>query len=105
MRRGTVAASRARALERDLAAHALDDAARDREPETGAAELARGAAVRLFELLEDAQLCRRGDADAGVANQEADFIGPVARLGRERDAAGRRELDRIAGEIEQHLAQ
>ena len=76
-----------RALDRERAAHALDDAARDREPEAGAAELARRAAVGLLELLEDARLRVRRDADAGVAHQEADFVRlrrPARRSARRR---------------------
>ena len=47
----------------------------------------------------------RRNADAGVAHQEADFVRPDAGLDDQRDAAGRGELDGVAGEIEQHLAQ
>ena len=45
------------------------------------------------------------DADAGVAHQEADLVGPDAWLDDQRHAAGRGELDRVAGEVEQHLPQ
>ena len=45
------------------------------------------------------------DADAGVAHQEADLAGADAGLHDQRDAAGRGELDGVAGEIEQHLPQ
>ena len=69
-------------FQRRAAAHALDDAARDREPQAGAAELARRAAVGLLELLEDARLRVRRDADAGVAHREADFVRLGARLDR-----------------------
>src|SRR5262245_56259267 len=40
------------ALDADFAAHRLDDAAADGEPEPGAAEAARGAGVHLRELVE-----------------------------------------------------
>ena len=76
------------ALQRDAAAHALDDALGDAQPQAGAAIVARDAFVGLFELAED-PLARLGrDADAGVAHQEADFIRPDAGLDDQRDAAG-----------------
>ena len=59
--------------------------------------------VGLLEFAEDA-LSRLGrNADAGVAHHEGDFIGPDAGLDDQRHAAGRGELDRIAGKVEQHL--
>ena len=74
-------------------------------PEAGAAIAAGDAFVGLFELAEDSRLRLRRDADAGVAHQEADFVRPDAGLDDQRHAAGRGELDRVAGEVEQHLAQ
>ena len=58
------------AVERDRAAHALDDPLGNGEAEAGAAELARRAAVALLELEEDPRLILCGDADAGVAHRE-----------------------------------
>src|SRR5262245_3953206 len=55
-----------RAFDTDGAAHGLDQAARDAEAETGAAEDARGGDVLLLEDLEEAALRLFGDADAGV---------------------------------------
>ena len=75
------------------------------KPEAGAAVIAGDALVGLLELAEDALARFRRDADAGVAHQETDFIGPDAGLDDQRHAAGRGELDRIAGEVEQHLPQ
>ena len=63
------------------------------------------AAVGLLEFLEDARLRVRRDADAGVAHREADLVGLGARLDDDGDAAALGELHRVAGEIEQHLAQ
>ena len=94
-----------RALDLDAAAHALDDAARDGEAQAGAAELPRRAAVGLLELVEDAGLLLRRDADAGVAHLEHDLAGAGPGLDDDADAAGLGELDGVAGEIEQHLAQ
>ena len=54
----------------DAAVHAFDDAPRDGKAESGAAELARHAAVGLLELVEDARLLLGCDADAGVAHRE-----------------------------------
>src|ERR1700687_43344 len=98
--------SRARgAVDPDAATHALDEALRDGETEPGAAELARRAAVGLLEFEKDAALLRRRDADAGVAHQEAHVALSAAGLDDDGDPAAVGELDRIAGKIEQHLAQ
>ena len=94
-----------RAVDLDAAAHPLDDAPRDRKAEAGAAELAGRAGVGLLELVEDAGLLLRRDADAGVANLEHDLAGARPGLDHDADAAGLGELDGIAGEIEQHLAE
>ena len=66
---------------------------------------ARRAAVGLLELLEDARLRVRRDADAGVAHRGTDLAGRGAGLDDHRDPACLGELHRIAGEVEQHLAQ
>ena len=98
--------SRARlALQRDAAAHALDDAIRDAQAEAGAAIVARGPLVGLLELAKNPHLRVRRNADAGVAHQEADLVGPDSGLDDQRHAAARGELDGIASQIEQHLAQ
>ena len=75
------------------------------EAEAGAAIGARDAFVGLLEFAENALLRLRRDADAGVAHQKADLVRPDAGLDDQRDAAGRGELDGVAGEVEQHLAQ
>ncbi len=75
------------------------------KPKPGAAIAPGDAFVGLLELAEDPRLRLGRDADAGVAHQKADFIGPDAGLDDQRHAAGRGELDGVAGEIEQHLAQ
>ena len=43
------------------------------------------------------------DSDPGVADQEADLVGPAARLDHQRHTAGRGEFDRVSGKVEQHL--
>ncbi len=93
------------ALDRNAAAHALDDAPGNRQAKPGAAELAGDAAIGLLELLEDAVVLVGCDADAGVAHQNVDLAGPHAGLDDDRDAAAIRELHGVAGEIEQHLSQ
>ena len=65
------AAGAGRALDRELAAHQPREPARDRQAQTGAAEAARDAVVGLHEILEDALVHRRRDADAGVADRDA----------------------------------
>src|SRR5258707_796911 len=92
-------------LERDVAAHPFDDAVTDGKAEPGAAIAARDAVVGLFELAENALLRLGRNADAGVAHQETDFIGPDAGLDDQCDAAGCGEFDGVAGEIEQPLPQ
>ena len=59
----------------------------------------------MLELAEDTLLRFGGDADSGIAHQKADFVGPDARLDNQRHAAALSELDRVAGQIQQHLAQ
>ena len=63
----------------------------------------RDALVGLLELLKDASLRFRRDADAGVAHHEQHVVRQRAGLDDERDTAALRELDGISGEIEQHL--
>ena len=94
-----------RAVEADAAAHALDDALGDGEPEPGASEPAGRPVVGLLEFEKNARLRLRRDPDPGVAHGEADFLRPDAGLDDHRDAAGVGELDGVAGEIEQHLPQ
>ena len=101
-----------RALERQVAAHHAGEAAADREAEARAAVLARGRAVGLAEGLEQPPLLLRRDADAGVAHADAQAA-PVRRtgpspLGRPRlhphhHLALRRELERVADQVRQHL--
>src|SRR5581483_12055109 len=90
------------------AAHEPDEALRDREPQSGAAVLARHRRVGLREFLEDRAELLRLDADAGIADDEANAT--LARWGGlgdggEDDLALRRELDRVADEVRQDLAQ
>ena len=92
----------------DPAAHQRDEPLRDGEAEAGAAVAAAGRAVRLDEGLEEARLQLGVDADAGVAHLEADDHRVPGRLVEghpEDDLARLRELDRVADEVGEDLAQ
>ena len=94
------------ALQRDAAAHALDDAVGDAQAQARCRHSCGRCVSSACSNSRKIRSLRLGrDADAGVAHQEADFIGPDAGLDDQRDAAGRGELDGVAGEIEQHLPQ
>ena len=94
-----------RALDPDGSAHELHEAGTDGEPEAGAAEAARRGGVGLGEAFEDAGEGIGLDADAGVAHFEAEG-GRGGRAHVELHvAAGRRELDRVGDEIQQHLTE
>jgi hypothetical protein len=93
------------ALDANAASHTLDDQARDRKPQPGAQECARRAAVGLLELVKDSLLLIGRNANAGVAHRDDDRIGLGAALDHDRNPALVGELDGVAGEIEQHLAQ
>jgi hypothetical protein len=97
-----------RALDADLAAHQFDQPLADRQPESGAAVFSRHAVVGLLEGLEQSRLRLGVDADAGVADFEAHLhrIGGFAdQAGAQGDAALPGELDGIADQVEQDLAQ
>src|SRR5262245_51716709 len=81
-------------LDPDAPAMHLDDALRDRQPQTGPALLARTRIVGLLELLEDFRLIGRGNAGSGVAYRDRERS--VRCLGADRDLALVGELDRVA---------
>src|SRR5439155_12377418 len=102
------AAEADRALHADTAGHRLDQLLRDGRPEPGAAEAARGGLVCLREALEDFGLRFGRDADAGVADREfqAHLLSRLAlRRDVHRDATLLGELERVADQIDQDLAQ
>ena len=79
-------------------------------PRAGAAVAARGRGVELRERLEQPVDEMRGDADAGVAHGEVQLVRAFG--GRERGRrdvedhlAGLGELERVADQVHQHLAQ
>jgi len=97
-------------VHRNVALHQLDQAAADRQAQPGPAEAAGRAGIGLGEGLKELLLRRRVDADAVVGDLE----GEPQRLrlldahpaGDAAAAAGvsARELDRIAQQVVQHLA-
>ena len=98
------------ALHPDLAPHARHQLLGDGETETRASVAPRGGSVRLDEGLEEARLGLSGDADAGVADLEAQArpLRPrpcVGEGGAQHHLALLRELHRVAHEVAQHLAQ
>ena len=90
--------------ERQLAAHEADQPAGDREPEPCAFEAAGVRAVALLETVEDRRPAIRRDARPGVDHREPRRV-PFAALDGDADAALIGELDRVAGEIGENLAQ
>ena len=94
-------------FDRDRPSHPLDEALGDGEAETGSAELAGGRSVRLDEGVEEPLGALRLDADARVLDLEleaaAAFVG--GPLHAESDRTLSRELDGVAHEVGEHLAQ
>ena len=72
------------------AVHQRHQPRRDRQAQAGAAEAARGRAVRLRERRKDRRLPRRRDADAGVFDQHHQPVVAVASRARAGRAASRR---------------
>ena len=95
------------AIDTDLAFHLLDDPARDRQTQTGAAISPRHRCVSLRKTVEHAAELRLGDADPRVANLDAQYSGVSLDLldHRDRHSADLGELDRVGQEIQQHLRQ
>ena len=88
-----------RALDPEPAAHHRDQPRRDRQPEAGAAVLARGRAVGLGEGLEDQLLLLGRDADAGVAHRRrraSRQLGAAAASPRPRPAPRRASVNLMA---------
>ena len=92
-----------RRLQIDTAAMHLDQPPRDRQSKPGATFLPRDAVVNLLKLLEDPRLLRGRNARTGVLHRDVELA--VDGLDADLDRAGIGEFDRIADEIEQHLAQ
>ena len=91
------------ATQLDLAAHSLDDAGGDGKPETRAVVPARERAVALLEFVEDPRLRFRFNAGPRVPDNETGSI--FFAFDDDRDPARLGEFHRIAGEVQQHLAE
>ena len=99
-----------RALEGEVAAHQPREAPADCEAEARASVLARGGAVGLREGPEQLALLFLRDADARVADGDAQITawsGRPSRVGRRLDPAARprllRELEGIADQVGEDL--
>ena len=96
------------ALQPDLAAHQLDEASADHEPEARSPEAPRRRRVGLAEGLEQAALHVRRDPDSGVADLhlEIERVGLRRRHRHRRDdLAALRELDGVADQVREDLTE
>src|SRR6266576_6091625 len=97
------------AFDPDAAAHQLHQLLADRQSETCAAVLPRGRPIALSERPEDLRLLLGRDPDAGVYDAEAERYAAVFAQARPLDThddlTAVRELDRVAHEVDQHLAE
>ena len=103
-----------RAAHADAAAHHAHQMLADDQSETGTADAACGAGIARLERAKQALLDRLGHAAAGIADRKA-HPGGAGRSHRAKLRAGRLrthddfssvgELDRVAHQIGQHLAQ
>lgn len=92
----------------DLATHQSGQAAHDRQSEASAAIVSRDRVIGLREGFEQALDIDRGDADAGVGDQELEpdrtlAPRPVSRIDVDLTLCG--ELDRVGHQIGQYLPQ
>ena len=105
-RQGEAGARAGAAVDRDLAAEQVGQAAADRQPEAGAAEASGRGGLGLGEGLEQALDHLRAHADAVVAHRERQAAIRAA-AGAEVDPAAATlaggELDRVAGEVGEDL--
>src|SRR5438093_6806790 len=87
-----------------VAAQHAGEPLRDGEPETRAPEAARGRSVRLREGGEEPRLLLGVEADAGVDDLAAETA-VLHRADLEAHAPPGRELDRVADEVQEDLAE
>ena len=95
-------------MQTDLAAHLLNQAVGDGQAEAGATELPGHTAIGLDEGLENLLLMGGIDADAGVTDGELHAVQACGRQGPldpQAHLAGGRELDGIADQVDQDLAE
>src|SRR5205823_11162715 len=96
------------ALDPDLAPHEAGEHPRDRQAQTGAAVPAGGGAVDLRIRREDLRALLLRQPDAGIGDLEAEQHARTEGVQSHRlddDLAGVGELDRVADQVEQDLAQ
>src|SRR5579872_1592579 len=92
----------------DRTTHELNQAFRDREAEPGAAELSGGRTVALREWLKQPGGRVLTEPDPTVLDgkfQNDVLVVRAEQLGFDRDVPLRGELDGVAGQIDQDLAQ
>ena len=84
----------------DRAAVRFDDAARDRQSQSGAAAVARARFFAAKERLEDVRQVLGRDAIAGIDDLDLDLLSARARLRGDRDLFARRRVaNRVLHEI------
>jgi hypothetical protein len=87
----------------DFAAVHLNHALRYGEPQAGATLLASDRIVGLLELLKQLSLIGSGNTGAGVADRYMECA--IVRFGLNGDFASIGELDRVADQIDQNVAE
>src|SRR5262249_39515458 len=93
------------AVNADRAAHHLAEVARDRQPQTGPATLARRRGINLVKRLEQLLHLLPAHADARIRHREHHPVATLALVatGLQRDATLVGELARIGQQVEQDL--
>ncbi len=107
-REGKDASPRRDAFRRDPPAHQLHQPPGDGQPQAGAAVTPGDRVVRLSEWVEQGRQPLRLDPDPGVPDRKPEpdpLVGALIRRHLDNDLSGLGELDRIAGEVDQDLAQ
>ena len=107
-RKGELAAASHFTRDLELASHELHHALRDGETQAGSTVAARHGRVRLRELLEDRLPMFRRNADSRVADGKAQshvIVRDRHRRDGDHNFALLGELDRVADQIHEHLAE
>ena len=96
------------ALQADVPPHQTHQTLADGQAKAGAAKAPRGRGLGLGEAGKDRLLVLRGNADATVLHQKIDLDGirvAFQLVQADDDFAALGELDRVAGQVDQHLLQ
>ena len=96
-----------RTLQPHAPAHAFDQTLANRQPQAGAAKLARGGCVGLRKRIEYRRMLFRGNADAAVLHRHPHFASacvhmPRLHLHRHKTVVGK--FHRVVAQVVQHLA-